>query len=177
MELLTVGHGAQAAETFATLVTSAGVDLVVDIRRFPGSRRHPQFGQAEMARWLPELDVAYRWEERLGGRRTGAAQSPNVGLRNAAFRAYADYMGSTGFRSAMDDLLGDAARTRTAVMCAEALWWRCHRRLVADAATLLHGVEVRHLMPGGRQQAHAPTPGAVVERGTVVYPPPQPSLL
>jgi uncharacterized protein (DUF488 family) len=177
MELLTVGHGAQAAETFATLVTSAGVELVVDIRRFPGSRRHPQFGQTEMARWLPELDVAYRWEERLGGRRTGAEASPNLGLRNAAFRAYADYMGTTGFRSAMEDLLHVAAQSQSAVMCAEALWWRCHRRLVADAATLLYDVEVRHLMPDGRQQAHAPTPGAVVEGGTVVYPPPQTSLL
>jgi uncharacterized protein (DUF488 family) len=177
MELLTVGHGAQAPETFGTLVTGAGIELVVDIRRFPGSRRHPQFGQGELARWLPELEVAYRWEERLGGRRSGLAQSPNAGLRNAAFRAYADYMASSEFRAAMDGLLRAAAQVECAVMCAESLWWRCHRRLVADAATLLHGVEVRHLMPDGRQQAHAPTPGAMVEAGSVLYPPPQVSLL
>ncbi len=177
MELLTVGHGAQAAEAFAARVTEARIALLVDIRRFPGSRRHPQFGQAEMARWLPELGVAYRWEERLGGRRTGLPQSPNVGLRNAAFRAYADYMASSAFRAAMDDLLGAAKQAECAVMCAESLWWRCHRRLVADAATLLHGVEVRHLMPDGRQQLHAPTPGAVVEGGSVRYPAPRVSLL
>ena len=177
MELLTVGHGTQAAETFATRVTGAGVALVVDIRRFPGSRRHPQFGQAELARWLPELDVAYRWEERLGGRRTGLPHSPNGGLRNAAFRAYADYMASSAFRGALDDLLRAADQVDCAVICAESLWWRCHRRLVADAATLLHGVAVRHLMPDGREQPHTPTPGAVVEGGSVRYPPPQVSLL
>jgi uncharacterized protein (DUF488 family) len=177
MELLTVGHGTQAAETFATRLTGAGIGLVVDIRRFPASRRHPQFGRVELARWLPELDVAYRWEERLGGRRTGLPESPNAGLRNAAFRAYADYMASTVFRAALDELLRAAEQVECAVMCAESLWWRCHRRLVADAATLLHGVEVRHLMPDGRQQRHEPTPGAVVERGSVLYPPPQVSLL
>jgi uncharacterized protein (DUF488 family) len=177
VELLTVGHGAQSAEKFATLVTSAGVECVVDIRRFPGSQRHPQFGHEEMGRWLPEADVAYRWEERLGGRRAHLPESPNVGLRNTAFRAYADYMGSGAFRWAMDDLLPLADRTRTAVMCAESLWWRCHRRLVADAATLLRGVEVRHLMPDGQQQRHSPTPGALIQGGTVVYPAPQTSLL
>ena len=177
MALLTVGHGAASAETFGALVGGAGLRLIVDVRRFPGSRRHPQFARDQLARWLPEAGVGYRWEERLGGRRSGVPDSENVGLRNAAFRAYADYMATPAFRSALAQLLDDVAREPSAVMCAESLWWRCHRRLIADAAALLHSVEVRHLMPDGRQQAHPPTAGAVVEDGVIVYRPPQPTLL
>ena len=161
MALLTVGHGAASAESFGALVGGAGLRLIVDVRRFPGSRRHPQFARDQLARWLPEAGVGYRWEERLGGRRSGVPDSENVGLRNAAFRAYADYMATPAFRSALAQLLDDVAREPSAVMCAESLWWRCHRRLIADAA----------------QQAHPPTAGAVVEDGVIVYRPPQPTLL
>jgi uncharacterized protein (DUF488 family) len=175
--LLTVGHGAAAAEAFESLVVGAGIRLVVDVRRFPGSRRHPQFARDELARSLPKAGVEYRWEEPLGGRRSGVPDSPNVGLRNAAFRAYADYMATPEFRTALGRLLADTDHQPSAVMCAESLWWRCHRRLIADAATLLHGVEVRHVMPDGRQQEHRPTDGAVTGDGQLVYRPPQPTLL
>jgi uncharacterized protein (DUF488 family) len=123
------------------------------------------------------VEVGYRWDERLGGRRTGVPDSPNVGLRNAGFRAYADHMQTPEFGAALAQLLEDAAREPTAAMCAESLWWRCHRRLIADAASLLHGVEVRHLLPDGRQQAHQPTEGAVVEDSVLVYRPSQAALL
>jgi len=150
---------------------------VLDVRRFPGSRRHPQFSRDELARSLADVEIGYRWDERLGGRRKGVPDSPNVGLRNAAFRAYADHMQTPEFGTALAQLLEDAAREPTAAMCAESLWWRCHRRLIADAAALLHGVEVRHLLPDGRQQAHRPTEGAVVEDGVLVYRPSQAALL
>ena len=155
----------------------ARLELVTDVRRFPGSRRHPQYSRDELARSLGDLDVGYRWDERLGGRRKGVADSPNVGLRNASFRAYADHMQTLEFGTALATLLDDAARQPTAVMCAESLWWRCHRRLIADAAVLLHGVDVRHVLPDGRQQEHPPTPGAVVEHGVLVYRPSQAALL
>jgi uncharacterized protein (DUF488 family) len=150
---------------------------VTDVRRFPASRRHPQFSRDELARSLADGEVGYRWEERLGGRRHGVPDSPNVGLRNASFRAYADHMRTPEFQGALAHLLEDAGREATAAMCAESLWWRCHRRLIADAAVLLHGVEVRHVLPDGRQQDHQPTEGAVVEDDVVVYRPPQGALL
>jgi uncharacterized protein (DUF488 family) len=175
--LLTVGHGTLGAEAFADLARSAGVGRVVDIRRFPGSRRHPHFARAAMEEWLPEAGVAYRWEQRLGGRRHGRADSPNGGLQNAAFRAYADHMASAEFGAALEAVLVEADAGPTAVMCAETLWWRCHRRLVADAATLVHGRAVEHLFPDGTRRPHAVTDGATVVEGIVVYPPEQPQLL
>ena len=175
--MLTVGHGGASAESFLTLVRGAGLELVTDVRRFPGSRRHPQFSQDELARSLADGEVGYRWEERLGGRRRSVPDSPNVGLRNASFRAYADHMRTPEFHSALAQLLEDAGREATAAMCAESLWWRCHRRLIADATVLLHGVEVRHVLPDGRQQDHQPTEGAVVEGDVLVYRPPQGAML
>jgi uncharacterized protein (DUF488 family) len=176
-ELRTVGHGTLGAGELADLVRNAGIELVVDVRRFPGSRRHPQFGRDELARWLPEAGVAYRWEERLGGRRRGASDSPNVALRNSSFRAYADYMATPEFATALDELLATASEQRTAVMCAETLWWRCHRRLVADAAVLLRDVSVSHLMHDGSERAHGVTEGAHVRDGILVYDAGDPRLL
>jgi uncharacterized protein (DUF488 family) len=175
--LLTVGHGTLAADEFAELLTGAGIEIVVDVRRFPGSRRHPHFRREVMAEWLDAAGVEYRWEERLGGRRHGAADSPNVGLRNAAFRAYADYMASPDFDAALQDVLEVSAERCAAVMCAESLWWKCHRRLIADAATTLHGREVAHLMHDGKTAPHAVTDPAQVENGTLIYPGDAPTLL
>jgi uncharacterized protein (DUF488 family) len=176
VELLTVGHGARTAEELASLLNGAAVDLVLDIRRYPSSRRHPQFDRGALECWLPERGLSYRWEERLGGRRPPARESPNHGLTNASFRAYADYMASAEFVVGMETLLGVAAARRTAVLCAESLWWRCHRRLVADAATLLHGSTVTHLLPDCRDQAHQPTPCARRDGATLTYPPAQGTL-
>lgn len=169
-QFVTVGHGTLPAEEFADLVRGAGVGRVVDVRSYPGSRRHPHFGREAMATWLPEAGVAYDWAPDLGGRRKPRPDSPNVALRHEAFRAYADHMASAPFLAGLDRLLAAvAAGPPTAVMCAESVWWRCHRRLLADAACLLRGAEVLHLFHDGRLREHAVTEGARVDGDRLVY--------
>ena len=160
--LLTVGHGTLGCEELAELLGSAGVELVVDIRSAPGSRRHPHFGREQMERWLPAAGIGYRWEKDLGGHRRPVVGSTNVGLRHPGFRGYADDMATASFTAGLARLLDDAATRPTAAMCAETLWWRCHRRLVADAAVLLEGTTVRHLGHDGRLSQHRVTEGARV---------------
>jgi uncharacterized protein (DUF488 family) len=204
--ILTVGHGTLDAEAFSGLLRRAGVATVVDVRRYPGSRRHPDVGRAEIERWLPEAGIAYRWLPTLGGRRAPVPGSPNVGLRQPQFRAYADHMASAEFAAGIAELLalaepaptaagtqddpGDAsaggARARNrgpalpagtpgigsgpvAIMCAESLWWRCHRRLVADHLVLVSGRPVEHLFHDGRLVRHAPTPEARRDGDRVLY--------
>jgi uncharacterized protein (DUF488 family) len=159
VRLLTVGHGTLAQERLTGLLTAAGVRQVVDVRRHPGSKRHPHFARAAIERWLPDAGVAYRWVEDLGGRRDVPASSPDAALRNAAFRGYAAHMRSPGFGAALASVLVTAREARTAVMCAESLWWRCHRRLIADAASLLHGATIEHFLHDGRLVPHEPTQG------------------
>ncbi len=158
--LLTVGHGTLSSDQFASLVASAGIHLVVDVRSAPGSRRHPHFGRVAMERWMPAAGVDYRWEPDLGGHRRPMEGSANTALRHPAFRGYADHMATAAFAGGLRRLLDDALARPTAAMCAETLWWRCHRRLVADAAVLLFGAEVRHLGHDGRLSAHQLTEGA-----------------
>lgn len=160
IRLLTGGHGTAACDELASLLQWAGVNLVVDVRSVPGSRRFPQFGRAELQVWLPAAGIGYRWEPGLGGFRRPAADSPNVALRHPSFRAYADYMATDSFRHALTGLLGEAARQDTVIMCAETLWWRCHRRLIADAAAMLFNADVWHLFHDGRLWAHRITQGA-----------------
>ncbi len=158
--LLTVGHGTLRSEELAELLASAGVQLVVDIRSAPGSRRHPHFGRDQMEQWLPAAEIDYRWEKDLGGHRRPVVGSANTALRHPGFRSYADYMATGSFAAGLARLLDDAAARPTAAMCAETLWWRCHRRLVADAAVLLEGASVYHLGHDGRLTAHRVTEGA-----------------
>ena len=171
--LLTIGHGTLTTAALTDLLVGAHVALVVDIRRFPGSRRHPHLAREQLAVSLPAGGVHYRWEERLGGRRALPAEpagSPDVALRNVAFRGYAAHMRTEEFRAAVDDLLAAAAATQVAIMCSETVWWRCHRRLVADFATLARGRPVEHLMPGARATPHLPTDGVRVgPDGLLVY--------
>lgn len=167
--LFTVGHSTLEAEELLAMLEGAGVAGVVDVRRHPGSRRHPHFSKDAMGAWLAEAGVAYRWAEALGGRRPTADDSPHVALRNAGFRGYADHMTTEEFATALVELLDEAAGNPTAVLCAESLWWRCHRRLLADAAVLLHGADVVHLRPDGTSQAHPVTEEARVIGDTVVY--------
>ncbi|HVM63360.1 MAG TPA: DUF488 domain-containing protein [Acidimicrobiales bacterium] len=158
--LTTVGHGTLEAEQFAALVVGAGLEDVVDVRSFPGSRRHPQFGRAQMEQWLPAAGVGYGWAQALGGFRKPRPDSPNVALRHAGFRGYADHMRTGEFRAALDRVVTAAGGREVAVMCSEGLWWRCHRRLLADAVVMAYGAEVRHLLHNGRLEAHRVTDGA-----------------
>ncbi len=169
-QLLTVGHGTAGEACFGELLRQAGVQLVVDVRSAPGSRRHPQFRRAELERWLPAAGIGYRWEPRLGGFRRPAPDSPNVSLRHLAFRGYADHMATGAFSDALAGVLGDAAHATAAIMCAESLWWRCHRRLIADAAVLIHHAGVWHLGHDGGLAGHRLTEGArLAGTGVLVY--------
>jgi len=163
----TVGHGTLSAEAFVALLRAAGVSTIADVRRFPGSRRHPHFGSEAMSGWLGDAGIAYRWLPSLGGRRRPDPASANVGLRNEQFRAYADHMASEEFAEGVAEVL--AMGDGVAVMCSESVWWRCHRRLLADHLVLVEGVAVEHLFHDGRLVAHPPTPEARTVEGVVVY--------
>jgi uncharacterized protein (DUF488 family) len=167
--LLTVGHGASSEEDFRNLLETAEVASVVDVRIGPGSRKHPHFGKDRLEEWLPVAGIAYRWEQRLGGFRKLPPDSPDTALRNDSFRAYAAYMRSPGFAIALAEVLAEAAERRTAIMCSEAVWWRCHRRLIADHAVLLDGAIAVHLMPAGRMTTHQPTGGVRVAGDQLIY--------
>lgn len=174
-ELLTVGHGTASQESLGALLSAAEVRSVVDVRTAPGSRLHPQVARDALAEWLPAYGIGYRWEPRLGGFRKPAPDSPDVVWRNAAFRGYAAWTRTPDFAAALASVL--ASPVRTAVLCSESVWWRCHRRLIADAAVLLRGVGVRHLMHDGRLTEHVPTEGVRVrEDGLLVYDAGQPAL-
>lgn len=167
--LLTVGHGTLAAEELSGLLVGVGVERLVDVRTAPGSRRHPHVSKAQMSEWAPAAGIDYRWEPDLGGWRKALPDSPNTVLRHSGFRGYADHMATAAFATALDRLLADAADAVTAAMCSETLWWRCHRRLLADAAVLTRGAEVVHLGHDGRLTPHRVTEGARVDGGIVVY--------
>lgn len=161
MRLLTFGHGTAGEVDLAALIRGAGIAAVVDVRSVPKSRAHPHVWAERMANWLPDLAGAtYEWRPSLGGFRKVRPDSPNVALRHPSFRGYADYMQTPTFVAALDALSRDAGQRPIAIMCSETLWWRCHRRLIADAAMLLRGVEVGHLMHDGTISPHRPTEGA-----------------
>lgn len=174
--LLTIGHGTASQETLTHLLVDAGVDEVVDVRRFPGSRRHPHAARDAMARWLPQAGLSYGWDERLGGRRRPTAGSPHTGLRHPSFRAYADHMQTQEFVTAVDQLMEEVAQRQVVVLCSESLWWRCHRRLIADHVTALRAVEVRHLLHDGRLAPHRLTDVAHVDDGVLLYDGGEPAL-
>ncbi|HWW52384.1 MAG TPA: DUF488 domain-containing protein [Acidimicrobiales bacterium] len=165
----TVGHGTLGEAELVVLLGEAGVEHVVDVRSYPTSRHNPQHSQDQLERSLPTGGIAYSWDQRLGGRRRPNPASPNVALRNDAFRAYADHMGTPGFHDGLDALVELAATRAVAVMCAESVWWRCHRRLLADAVVMLRLVPVAHLFHDGHLAAHEPTPEARVAEGQLVY--------
>jgi uncharacterized protein (DUF488 family) len=168
--LVTFGHGTAGEEEIAGLLRGAGVAAVVDIRTAPGSRRHPHVARAKLERWLPEHGIGYRWDKRLGGFRKAAPDSPDTAWREPMFRGYAAHMREPGFSTAIEEVLDQAAAERTAVMCSESVWWRCHRRLVADFCELARSTAVSHLMHDGRLMAHRPSPGVRVrDDGLLVY--------
>jgi uncharacterized protein (DUF488 family) len=158
--LITVGHGTAPRDELAALLTGAGLTRLVDVRRYPGSRAHPHVGREALARWLPAAGIAYRGDERLGGRRRLPPGSPDTWWQVDAFRAYAAHMRTREFLDAVDDLLADVRAGPTAVMCSETLWWRCHRRLIADFLTVARGLRVCHLDHRGRRTEHRVAAGA-----------------
>ena len=171
MRLLTVGHGTADREQFGILLQGAGVRLLADVRRFPGSRRNLDTRKEALQEWLPADGIEYEWFEDLGGRRRRAAGEPETDgwWRVEQFRAYAAYTRTPDFQAALADLHSRAARQTTAIMCSESLWWRCHRRIIADVLVLLHGFSVDHLMHDGRLTAHQPSAGSRVLDGAVFW--------
>jgi uncharacterized protein (DUF488 family) len=171
--VFTIGHSTRTIAAFAALLAEAGVDLLVDIRSIPRSRTNPQFNADALPPALAEFGIACRPSPALGGlrhRQKGAPPSPNLYWRVAAFRNYADYAATPAFRQGLDELEALAKDHRCAIMCAEAVWWRCHRRIVADYL-LSDGFDVRHIMAPGRIEPASPTPGARrQDNGTLVYP-------
>jgi uncharacterized protein (DUF488 family) len=159
-DIATVGHGARPIEALLATLSDASVSVLVDVRRFPGSRRHPQYGREPLTAALPAGGIDYEWwGDALGGRRSPRPGSRHTGLRNAAFAGYADHMDTPEFRTAVNGLLARAAMARPAIMCAETVWWHCHRMLIADALTMRGGTVV-HLLDVGRSQPHRLSPMA-----------------
>lgn len=176
--ILTYGHGTDSAERTVAALRSGAVSAVVDIRIAPGSRRNPQFDRTELERWLPDAAISYRWDKRLGGFRKPGTDNPDIAWHEEMFRGYAEYMRSEVFLAAIAAVLADAESAQVAVMCSETLWWRCHRRLVADFVSAARGVPVRHLMHDGRMQEHRYSPGLRLrEDGLLVYDGGQDTLL
>jgi uncharacterized protein (DUF488 family) len=168
--VLTIGHSNHPLDRFLALLAQHEVEALVDIRRFPGSKKHPHFNRENLAAALQKPGVDYRWLGALGGRRPKQRnESPNRGLENEGFRNYADYMLTDEFREGVKTLLEVARRKRTAILCAEGLFWRCHRRLVSDFL-VASGVTVQHIMPSGELRPHTLTSGAVIEGERVTYP-------
>jgi len=171
--LYTIGHSTRTFEEFAELLREIGIGLLVDVRSHPGSRKFPHFNREALDARLREAGIGYLWLPALGGHRKAGpkSESPNTGLTHAGFRAYADHMLTEEFREGIQRLLAEANRTPTAIMCAELLFWRCHRRLVSDYLTA-GGTEVLHIMARAKLQPHALTPGAkITSDGGVIYPP------
>lgn len=167
----TVGHSTHERDAFLALLRAHDIELLVDVRRHPGSRRNPHFDRREMAAWLTEAGIAYRHEEELGGRRgPPPADSANGAWRSQGFRAYADHLGTEVGAAALDRLERAGRRRRAAVMCAEAVPWRCHRQIVADHL-VARGHEVRHILGRDRAERHELRETArVAEGGRVTYP-------
>jgi uncharacterized protein (DUF488 family) len=168
MTFFTVGHSTRSLPELVAVLRGHGVDLLVDVRRFPGSRRHPQFSRENLERALPEAGIGYLWLEGLGGRRSGRKGSPHTAWRVGGFASYADHMETDEFREAAAVLLDRARDATAAVMCAEALPERCHRRLLADWLTV-HGAEVVHILDETRTRPHELPDFARVEGERLIY--------
>lgn len=163
-EIWTVGHSTRSREDFLELLSSFGIEQLVDVRRYPGSRKFPHFANEQLEVWLPEDGVAYLHLEDLGGRRKARKDSGNTAWRLPSFRGYADYMETDAFREAAQKLQEVASRKRTAYMCSEAVWWSCHRSLISDYLKI-RSWRVMHIMGAGRAMEHPYTePARVVDR-------------
>jgi uncharacterized protein (DUF488 family) len=176
MEVLTIGHSTRPIETFIRLLKAHAVEALVDVRTIPRSRFNPQFNQETLAEALHAQGIDYRHMKALGGMRHARKDSPNLGWRNGGFRGYADYMQTEEFERALEALIALSQSQRLALMCAEAVPWRCHRSLLADALTV-RGIAARHIMSEERADPHRLTAFAHVEGNAITYPPSQLSLV
>ena len=173
--VLTVGHSHRSLETVLSLLGAHGVTLIGDVRTIPRSRRNPQFNRETLPQALHEAGIGYVHLSTLGGLRRRAPDSPNTGWRNASFQGYADYMLTSEFQRGLEELLQRARGQRLALMCAEAVPWRCHRFLIADAL-VVRGVAVEHILSASRAQQHVVCPWAHVQGTRITYPPPAEQL-
>jgi uncharacterized protein (DUF488 family) len=171
----TIGHSTRELEEFLGVLEAHGIEQVADVRRFPASRRHPQFHRETLAAALEEREIAYRWFEELGGRRRPESDSPNRGLTSAGFRGYADYTRTPAFAQAFHELTAWMRGGRTTILCAERLWWQCHRRLLSDIL-VARGATVLHISDAGAASSHELWDLAVLTSEGLVYPPPQGEL-
>ena len=164
----TVGHSTHGGEEFVEILKAHGVQVLVDVRTFPGSRRYPQFNREALSESLAQAGIEYKHEPRLGGRRAPRADSHNTAWRNAQFRGYADHMETAVFKKGVEDLLELASDARVAVMCAEAVWWRCHRSLIADYLKA-KGHTVLHIIDQKKIEEHPFTSAALIVEGELSY--------
>jgi uncharacterized protein (DUF488 family) len=164
----TIGHSTRSSEELLELLDENAIELLADIRRFPGSRRYPHFGSEALEKTLAADGIGYEHLPELGGRRKPRPDSHNDIWRNASFRGYADYMETPEFEDGIERLLKLARGERTAIMCSEAVWWRCHRSLVADALKA-RGIEVIHILGPGKTEIHPYTAAAQLADGVLSY--------
>lgn len=168
MKIWTVGHSTRSGEEFVQILRAHDVEVLVDVRTFPGSRRYPQFNREALAETLKERGIEYRHQANLGGRRKPRPDSHNSAWRNEQFRGYADHMETDDFKNGVKELLECASSKRVAVMCAEAVWWRCHRSLIADYLKA-EGHEVIHILDEKKTEEHPFTSAARVIDGRLSY--------
>jgi uncharacterized protein (DUF488 family) len=168
MKVWTVGHSTRSGEEFIQILRAQGVEVLVDVRTFPGSRRYPQFNREALSETLKESGIEYRHEPRLGGRRKARPDSRNSAWRNEQFRGYADHMETEEFKNGVRELLELASSKRVAIMCAEAVWWRCHRSLISDYLKA-DGHEVIHILDEKKTEEHPYTSAARIVDGELSY--------
>ena len=164
----TIGHSTRSLDEFIDLLQTYGIETIADVRSHPGSRKYPHFGQDQLAESLRERGFQYEWFQALGGRRRPRADSPNDAWRNMSFRGYADYMETPAFQGALEELIEHTAHARIALMCAEAVWWRCHRSMIADNLCV-RGIEVVHILDERQGKTHPMTAPARVVEGRLTY--------
>ncbi|TKK64996.1 DUF488 domain-containing protein [Ilyomonas limi] len=164
----TIGHSTRTFEEFIALLHAFKIELIADVRNYPGSRKYPQYNKDALEVSLPQNNIQYLHLKNLGGRRKPDAHSKNIGWRHVAFRGYADYMETAAFKEGMQELEMVAMKQRTAYMCSEAVWWRCHRAMISDYLKL-HGWNVMHIMNIGKAEEHPYTSPARIINGALNY--------
>jgi len=168
IEVCTVGHSTRSSEEFGAILMTHKIKVLVDVRSFPGSRRYPQFNKTNLAEALSDIGITYVHSPSLGGRRKPNVDSKNTAWKNASFRAYADFMETEEYKQGIEELLAVAGQDRTAIMCAEAVWWRCHRSLIADYLKA-QGLLVTHIIDSTHTQPHPYTSAARIVDGSLSY--------